>query len=337
MCRLDHGFRKAVCRYLAVFPDLHKAGERKLFRTFVERADSVAHIRRKHRKNPVREIHARAALVSIRIKRCSGLHIMAHIRNMHAKQPPILELYKGDSIVKVLCIRTIDGNSWQVPQILTPRNRIRIDRFVQAACLADRCFCKRFGQIQTANHGKDVRPCLILPAKHLGNFSHQRAAAVRILRNLCDNLIAMLCASCCRLIHQHIHIEPRIVRNPVPAGRTVALFKRAHNSALRTHSDQHNLRFRAAVAADRLRWPYPNLVAMHCAVHRIRGHEHIGAAILRDKEAISAGIALHAPIDESRLFRQRQFAFTRQNQPAFRKQAFHSHRGCIALLRLKFF
>ena len=62
---------------------------------------------------------------------------MAHIRNMHAKQPPILELYKGYSIVKVLRIRTIDGDNWQVPQILTPRNRIRIDRFVQAACLAD--------------------------------------------------------------------------------------------------------------------------------------------------------------------------------------------------------
>ena len=133
--RFDDGLRETVRHDLSVLPDLHEAGDRQLFRALGQRAYAVAHLRREHRQHAIREIHAGAAFISVRIQRRSGLHIVTYIRDMHAKQPTVLQLHKRYRIVKVLRIRAVNGDDKLAAQILAPRDRIRIDRLVQTARL----------------------------------------------------------------------------------------------------------------------------------------------------------------------------------------------------------
>ena len=104
----------------------HKARERQAVLPLIERADSVGKRMRKHRNDPIRKIHAGAAVDRFTVKRRILPHIMAHIRNVNAEHKMPVLLCKRHGVVEILRLLAVDGDgqkSAEIPASFAFRSR----------------------------------------------------------------------------------------------------------------------------------------------------------------------------------------------------------------------
>jgi hypothetical protein len=76
----------------------------------MEATDLIRKLWRKHGNGPVREIDACSPEIGFLIQRGPFLHIVAHIGDRNIKlHSPIRLFFDGDSIIKIPCLLSING------------------------------------------------------------------------------------------------------------------------------------------------------------------------------------------------------------------------------------
>ena len=103
------------------FIDIHEAAHCQAVAARIQGTDPVGKPVRQHRDHTVHEIHARSALICLRIERRPLLHIVTHIRNMDSEMVdrlPVDRLLRHtDRIVEVFRVLAVDRHHRDISEI----------------------------------------------------------------------------------------------------------------------------------------------------------------------------------------------------------------------------
>ena len=123
-----------------------------------------------HGDHTVRQVHARPPLERLPVQRTPLLHIVRHIRDMHA-QPVILPFFhKGYRIIQVFRVFSVDRHHLPVPQVFSPRAVRLADRFSDPHSLF-KDFLREFRLYPHIHHDrKDIRTRIIDMSDDLRDF-----------------------------------------------------------------------------------------------------------------------------------------------------------------------
>ena len=121
----DHRLRNGMADNLTFLVNGHDAAQGQAILPCIQRADSVGEIARQHGNHPVRQIDAGAPVQSFLIKGAVLLHIVGHIRDMHAQHVIVALSAQRNRVVQILRVLAVDGDADLIPQI-QPSGPIRL-------------------------------------------------------------------------------------------------------------------------------------------------------------------------------------------------------------------
>ena len=141
--------------------DRHNARERQPVLPGIQGTDPVRQYMRQHGDHTVRQVHARPPLERLPVQSAPLLHIISHIRDMHA-QPVIFPFFhKRYRIIQVLRVFSVDRHHLPGPQVLSSRAVRPADRFADPHSLL-KDFLREFRLYPHIHDDrKDIRPRII--------------------------------------------------------------------------------------------------------------------------------------------------------------------------------
>ena len=114
-CRIE-----LICRHLALLRNDHVADKRTAIYSRIERTQAVTELLGQHRHHARREVHARATLLCIGVKRTFGRDVMTYVGNGDQKAPTafaVIERRTPYRIVKVAGIFAVDRHETNISKI----------------------------------------------------------------------------------------------------------------------------------------------------------------------------------------------------------------------------
>ena len=174
---------------LALFVNGHQAAECKPVLPRVQRTDAVGKLVRQHRNHPVHQVDAGSSLPCLPVKRRILLHIIRHVRNMHAKQILLPLFCQADRIVQILRVLAVDCHHLHIAQV-TPSCRIRLGNLIRDILhLTHNLFRKFNRKLIPFYNGHDIHARIIDMPQNLCNLSFRFPVVFAIIRYLADNLM----------------------------------------------------------------------------------------------------------------------------------------------------
>ena len=113
----------------APFIQLHQTAEGQPVHPFIQGTDSIGKGMGKHRNHLIDQIDAGAPLQCLFVKGRPFCDVMRHICNMHTQEIMAVLHLKGNGIIQILGIFTINGHCHLISQIPAPFGLFRADRF----------------------------------------------------------------------------------------------------------------------------------------------------------------------------------------------------------------
>ena len=157
----------------------------------VQAAQTGGQLRREHVDRALREVHRRAALVGFLVERASLLHVVRHVRDVHAK--PVMAVRQPldrDRVVEVARVLAVDRHRRDRTEVGPSAEVSFLDRPAKARGLLDRLVGVRVGDAVLANDDLRVDAGLVDPAEHFDHASDRPARRRRPPRDLDEHHLA---------------------------------------------------------------------------------------------------------------------------------------------------
>ena len=280
--RVHQTLEKPGFLQVAVTVDEHFADHAQPVRARVQRAQAVRQHLRQHRYDPVGKVHRGTALLGLRVQRRFRLHVGGHICYCHIEFPTLGRGFAVDRVVEIARVLAVDGDQWQLADILAPRPSLIRDLLAPAGDLLLHGLGPLARQIVAVNgyvdlhargqmltqHLNDATDGIPLPTGLLDDFHDHNLPGNRIGQRFGGNqeVVGDVFA-----VGNHEVDAALLVQTPDNA---VSLpLKNLHDTALATAAAVH------AAHADQ----HP--VVMHQRPHFLGGQVQILAALVRPHEA----------------------------------------------------
>ena len=168
---------------------------------------------RQHRDHSVNKIYTCPSFLCFPVQCRIFLHIISHVRNMHAK--PIHSFFHRQRycIIQILCIFSVDRDHLYVSQIQSAcavcfRNRIR-----HSLRLIQHTLIKLSRNTERLYDRKDIYTRIITMPEYFHNPPFRISAFPAVITNLTDYLMPIYCASDRTCRDENICRNLRIIRN----------------------------------------------------------------------------------------------------------------------------
>ena len=120
---IDDRLRELVMNDLSLCVDFHEAGKRQPILSLVKAADPIRKPLWQHRHHAVEQIHTGAALQRLLVQPAILFHIVADVRDMHAKAViPVGKPFYRYCVIQILCVRSVNRKNIFAAQIQTSRD-----------------------------------------------------------------------------------------------------------------------------------------------------------------------------------------------------------------------
>ena len=115
----DHRLGNLMVHHPPFLINLHNTTKRQTILSLIQRTNSIGQRMRKHRNNPIHQIHTGSSLECFPIQRAVFLYIIGDIGNMNAQYITVSFSCNRNCIVQILGILPINGNHLPISKILS--------------------------------------------------------------------------------------------------------------------------------------------------------------------------------------------------------------------------
>ena len=195
---------------------------------------------RQHGDYPVHKINAVSAFFCLPVQRRIFLHIVGHIRNMHAQTVSVRRRIIGHAhrVIQILGVLPVNGDHADIPQVSSARHVRLTDFCCNTLCLIQHLLRELRGKLIASDNGENVHSRVIDMPQNLHHFSFWILSRMTVLRDLCDHLMACDGSLGTLRRYKNITAEMHIIR-PDKA-KVFGTFKRSHQLAVSALQHAHH-------------------------------------------------------------------------------------------------
>ncbi len=209
----DHRFCNLIIHYGSGLIDCHKAAQCQPVLSCIQRTNTIWQCMWQHWDNPVHQIYACPSFLCFPVQCRIFLHIIGHIRNMHAQL--IHSVFHGQRyrIIQIFCIFSIDRDHLYISQIQPARAVCFRNRIRHSLRLIQHTLFKLSRNTERLYDWKDIYARIITMPEYFHDLSLRISAFSAIIVNLTDYLMSIYRTTDCSCRDKNICRNLCIIRD----------------------------------------------------------------------------------------------------------------------------